>query len=79
MFGYSGKPELANEDGLAEASFWRHLNEEESEKTINEIQQFYTKSFDFYQIDESGEANKIECDAVSASILDSNQVCVIFN
>lgn len=78
LFGYSGKPELANEDGLAEASFWRHLEDDEEEKSnTDDFQQHYSKSFNFYRIDESGEAIKIECDAVSSSVLDSTQVFII--
>jgi hypothetical protein len=75
MFSYSGKPELANEDGLAEASFWRNLNECEDQPEIGDnLQQSYQNSFVFYQIEESGEPKQLECDNISTLVLDTNQV-----
>lgn len=73
MFGYSGKPDLANEDGLAEAAFWRNLNESEGQMAEN-LQEVYQNSFAFYRIEDSGEYKKVECENVSTLVLDSNQV-----
>lgn len=86
MFGYSGKPDLANEDSLAEAAFWRHLGENVEDhshlgenvgenESVVDFQQLYPQSFAFYRIDDSGEPVRLDVESVSASVLDSNQVC----
>jgi supervillin len=81
MFEYSGKPELANEEGLAEASFWRNLNgadeEKENSLSVDEYQKIYSKSFAIYRIEESGKAIEMQCEVVSASVLDSTQILVL--
>jgi hypothetical protein len=73
-----GKPELANEDGLVDAAFWRALERDGDEALLmDNLAEIYPKSFAFYQITRDEEPKRLDCDAIRMDVLDSEKVAFI--